>query len=92
MKNRITVKRTMAATKPAQAVRVIVLTDTRSERIGAHGPPRLQLRLREFRNHRFTPEIQVRQLPAPKAANLGSATARQQLLENRQRHRAVWFR
>jgi hypothetical protein len=83
MKNRITVKRTMAATKPAQTVRVIVLTDTRSERIGAHGPPRLQLKLREFRNHRFTPEIQVRKLPALKVANLESATARQQLRESR---------
>jgi hypothetical protein len=92
MKNRITVKCSMAATKPAQAVRVIVLTDTRSEKIRAHSPPRLQLKLREFRNHRFTPEIQVRKLPALKAANPGSATARQQLRESRQCHRAVWFR
>jgi hypothetical protein len=72
MKPSTPVKLEVGAPEPSRSVRVIVLTDQLSERIGARVLPWKRLKLQKFRSHRFTPEIQVRQLAPPEALPPGN--------------------
>jgi hypothetical protein len=91
MKNSTPVKLEVGAPEPSRSVRVIVLTDKLSERIGARGLPRQRLKLQKFRSHRFTPEIQVRSMAPPRTLNSEGAATGQKWLEARQRHRSILF-
>jgi hypothetical protein len=92
MKNSTPVKLEIGATEPAEWVRVIVLTDGLSDRIAPCVLPRKPVKLQKFQSHRFTPKIQVQPLAPRETRKSGSGNTWPQLLESRQRHRAVWFR
>jgi hypothetical protein len=72
MKHSTPVKLEVGAPELSRSVRVIVLTDKLAERIGPRGLLRKRLKLQKFRSHRFTPEIQVRQLAPPEALPPGN--------------------